>query len=76
MKYLLVLVVVMVGVWMWLRGREAERPAAKRRRRRRPEAAPMVVCAHCGVHLPRPEAVTDARGQTYCSDAHRLAGPH
>lgn len=36
----------------------------------------MMVCAHCGVHLPVTEALTDAKGSAYCSDAHRLAGPH
>ena len=39
-------------------------------------AAPedMVRCAHCGVHLPINDAVVD-RGNAYCSEAHRLAGP-
>ena len=42
----------------------------------RPEVAPpaedMVRCVHCGVHLPMSEAIM-ARGQYYCSEAHRLA---
>jgi uncharacterized protein len=29
----------------------------------------MVRCAHCGIHLPRSEAVV-SRGRTYCSTAH------
>lgn len=35
----------------------------------------MVACTHCGVHLPRAEAVADAQGKLFCDDAHRLAGP-
>ena len=34
----------------------------------------MMQCAHCGVHLPRADALMDARG-AFCSEAHRLAGP-
>ncbi len=75
MKYLLVLVVVVVVLWLMLRGR-ASSVSSSRRRRGRAEAQTMVACAHCGVHLPRPEAVTDAAGRPYCSEAHRLAGPH
>jgi uncharacterized protein len=35
----------------------------------------MVTCAHCGVHLPRPDALADAKGRVFCDEAHRLAGP-
>ncbi len=35
----------------------------------------MVGCTHCGLHLPRSEAVVDAQGRLYCGDVHRLAGP-
>ena len=77
MKYLLVLIVVLVGGWLLLRGRAPQVGGGKPRR---PAAGrgpmEMVACAHCGLHLPRGEAVTDATGQPYCSDAHRLAGPH
>jgi uncharacterized protein len=30
----------------------------------------MVECAHCGLHLPRSEAI-EAAGQSYCSAEHR-----
>ena len=33
------------------------------------EAAPMVRCAHCGVHLPRDRALS-LQQQWYCSQAH------
>lgn len=34
----------------------------------------MVRCAHCGVHLPRPDALA-AEALHYCSAEHRDAGP-
>jgi uncharacterized protein len=37
--------------------------------------AAMVRCAHCGLHLPQTEAVPDDAGRSYCSTAHRAAGP-
>lgn len=36
-------------------------------------AEPMVRCAHCGIHLPRSEALMK-NGQTWCSDAHAQLG--
>jgi len=70
MKYLLFLVVVFVLLWL-LRGAMTSR--------RRGDAAPppkapqeMIACAHCGVHLPRDEALP-GRGGVFCGDAHRTA---
>ncbi|MGE8636701.1 MAG: PP0621 family protein, partial [Achromobacter piechaudii] len=39
-------------------------------------AAPesMVRCAHCGIHLPRSEAVL-LNGKTWCSTEHAALGP-
>ena len=34
------------------------------------QAEDMVCCVHCGVHLPRNEAIL-ASGKFYCSEAHR-----
>ena len=73
MKYLIVVFVVAFVVWLMLRGRgEAERKP----RGRKPQIAPteMVRCSHCGLHLPRSDAVQDSRG-AFCTEAHRLAGP-
>lgn len=69
MKYLLLLLVV-AAVLGWARSRA-------RRVKREPPAAPpalqsMVPCAHCGLHLPRAEAVPGTLG-LYCSEAHRRA---
>lgn len=76
MKYLLVVCVVAAVLWLMLRPRKAQRSAAARSASppQGAQAQPMVQCQHCGVHLPRGEALVDARG-TFCSQAHRLAGP-
>lgn len=39
-----------------------------------PRSTPMVVCAHCGVHLPANEALLNEATQPFCSEAHRKAG--
>lgn len=79
MKYLLLLLLVAVAVW-WLRRSQRvpgpKKPEAPSRSPPPPTAAtPMLACAHCGVHLPQAEAVTDAEGRPFCGAAHRLAGP-
>jgi uncharacterized protein len=38
------------------------------------DAAPMVRCAQCGVHVPRDRALIEGQ-QWYCTEAHRLQGP-
>lgn len=77
MKYLLVLIAVAVLVWM-LTARQRSRPKAPDQRkpgRKTAQAPAMLACAHCGVLLPPDEALTDAAGEAFCSEAHRLAGP-
>jgi uncharacterized protein len=81
MKFVVLLIVV-VGGLLWLAmGRRktpldsAPKPdAAKAAAPGAPQT--MLACAHCGVHLPSADALRDAAGHAYCSDAHRLAGPH
>lgn len=71
MKYLFFLLVVLLVIWAIKRTKtssQAKPPSA-------PEAkAPseMVICAHCGVHLPQEEAVSGQKG-LYCSTEHRTA---
>ena len=48
--------------------RQAARPARRRRGRT------MVRCAHCGIHLPRSEALLQ-NGRTWCSADHAQRGP-
>lgn len=73
MKYL-VLLAVLVLVWvLFFKGRRKPPPVG--RPGTQPQAAPMLACAHCGLHLPHAEAVFDGAGRPYCGEAHRLAGP-
>lgn len=74
MKFLLLIVVIAIGVLMLTArrrrpDRDGRKPAAK------PEPQAMVRCAHCGVHLPRDDALLDAAGRSFCGEAHRIAGP-
>lgn len=82
MKYLIVLAVVLVFVWLVFgrgrRGKDGASEAPKPGAGKPPPAdkpVTMLACAHCGVHLPRSDAVADADGRLFCTDAHRLAGP-
>lgn len=84
MRTIWTLVLVAVAWWVWRRwvaaraGREASTGA---RAERAPGSgdpasalppAPMVRCAHCGVHLPQADALL-SQGRPYCSSAHRDA---
>lgn len=47
--------------------------AAKRKSTAQPNPAPaMRKCAHCGVHLPEPDALKSGE-HYFCSDQHRLS---
>ena len=67
MKILIFLVVVFVLLWL-LRGTISRRRGGPPR----PTPAPqeMIACAHCGIHLPRDEALP-GRGGVFCGEAHR-----
>jgi uncharacterized protein len=68
-----VLLLVLIGVILWWVGaRVRTRRTTRDERTREPEA--FTRCAHCGVHLPHAEALIE-RDLSYCSEAHRLAGP-
>jgi uncharacterized protein len=73
MKFFLFLVAVFVLFWL-LRGALNRRGGGAAARRAPPSKAPqeMIACAHCGVHLPRDEALP-GRGGVFCGDAHRTA---
>jgi uncharacterized protein len=75
MKYLVVLLVVVLVLWL---ARAARRTPVARKpppAQRPPAIEDMVRCAHCGVHLPRRDALVGSASGLYCSEAHRLAGP-
>jgi uncharacterized protein len=77
MKFALLVVAIVVLLWL-LRGarrrvspppaKPPERPA----RQADTEPQPMLSCAHCGLHLPRDEALP-GRGGVFCGEAHRKA---
>ena len=77
MTKVIVLVLVVVLVLWLMKGRSARKRAD---RAQPPRAAdnpgapqPMVSCAHCGLHLPRAEALL-LGDQPFCCAAHRDAG--
>jgi uncharacterized protein len=70
MKFLLFLLAVVALLWL-LRGSVRRRmPPVQRPSASKPQA--MLACAHCGVHLPRDEALP-GRGGVFCGEAHRKA---
>lgn len=82
MGRLLILAALIGVVAWWLLGRVARvrrddvaRPDSATKSDRSTPAAvqDMVPCAHCGVHLPRTEAVAEGI-DLYCSEAHRRLG--
>jgi len=79
MRWLIIFGVVGAIAW-WLRtrlrGRDEARgvqaPPADETSR---APSPMVVCRHCGVHIPHHECVRGALGP-YCSTAHMQQAEH
>jgi uncharacterized protein len=74
LKAVIVGLAVALLLW-WVFGRAArgaKPPSAKSPGESNAET--MVECAHCGLHLPRGDALA-ARGLHYCSVAHRDAPP-
>lgn len=70
-------ILVVLTVWRMLNARGSRRdiprkPAAPPAARG--VAEPMVRCAHCGIHLPRSEALL-LNGRTWCSQEHARLGP-
>ena len=74
MKYL-VLVAVLAVVYMWWRQKRLGGPAARTgpAPKQPPAGQPqeMVRCSHCGLHLPREDAVAGTAGRLFCSTQHR-----
>ncbi len=69
MKYLLLLAVLGAGLWLWVRSRRPRVPPPAGRKAK-PED--MVQCAHCGLHLPRSDALL-GEGGLFCGAQHRQA---
>ncbi|MFT4241671.1 MAG: PP0621 family protein [Acidovorax sp.] len=71
MKYLVLLIVLAVAFGIW-RSRRAQAVAARPRSRALPQD--MLACAHCKVHIPRPDALV-AGDRAYCCAEHQRLGP-
>jgi uncharacterized protein len=74
MKFLLVALVLVIGFFIW---RSNRRESVGSKPVPPPQAnkplQDMVACAHCGLHLPRSEAVLGRRA-LYCSSNHLSLG--
>ena len=55
-------------------GAQSGRPASRGRAPQPKPVESMVRCAHCGIHLPRSEALQQ-NGQTWCNAEHARLGP-
>lgn len=71
LRSLLLLLAIVGVVWILARLRKGRASAPERPAR----VGKMVRCAHCGLHLPSDEALTDAAGRHYCCAEHRHLGP-
>ncbi len=71
---LLVVIVAFAVLWLLLRGLIRRARSGGGQAPSKPPVAPqaMLACAHCGMHLPRDEALP-GRGGVFCSEAHRAA---
>ena len=67
MSRLLMMLAIAAAVYWLLRPNRREKPG-----RDGPAVEDMVRCAHCGVHIPRSEAIL-AGGNFFCSTEHRDA---
>ncbi|TXH39637.1 MAG: hypothetical protein E6Q94_00805 [Burkholderiaceae bacterium] len=73
MKYLVLLIVLIVAIGLW---RSRRVPDASPRRPTPPDRSPqdILACAHCGVHIPKAEALM-LGDQAYCCAEHQRLGP-
>jgi len=73
MKLILLLLAIAALLWL-VRGtvRRARPPRERGTDANPPAPQAMLRCAHCGLHLPRDEALP-GRGGVFCDAAHRAA---
>lgn len=70
MRFLLIFLIVLVLAWRWRVWRETRQRSTTRAQSSTPKSIGMVVCYHCGMHVPVHDALAGTRGN-YCSAAHR-----
>jgi uncharacterized protein len=72
LKYLLLLAIVVLAFYWWRHNRRTGDAPPPAKPPSKPSSGPdaMVVCQHCGVHLPSRESVRGSLG-AYCSTDHR-----
>lgn len=79
LKIVLTLAIVVLALMWWFgKGRGGGASAPRQRKdaaSARPAAQAMVSCAHCGLHLPQPDAIEGEGGRHYCTAEHRRLGP-
>ena len=71
-RFVLLVVALFVLIWLVrgaLSGRRAQRSDTESA-----TSPELVRCFHCGVHVPRGEAIRGERGD-FCSEDHRRLGP-
>ena len=72
------MLLLIIGLVLYVMSRKRDAPPPPPRTPK-PGAAPrlegIVACRHCGLHLPRSEALAGPGGDVYCSASHREAGP-
>ena len=71
LRLLFWIAVIAAAVWFW---RKFKKNASHQQRPAEPDAALMVRCAHCGVHLPQDRALS-SRQEWNCTQAHLEQGP-
>ena len=69
MKYLILFAVLGAVWWVW---QKRNLPQSKKPVNRDPAPQKMLACAHCGVHFPESDGVSDG-GKAYCCAAHHQA---
>jgi uncharacterized protein len=72
LKAILLLLALLLAYWVFIR----DKLVARRDHASKPDAPhveKMVACAHCGIHVPKGDAIA-GDGRHYCCDEHRKFG--
>ncbi len=72
MGQLLRIIIILIGLWLILTIVKRALVSRQKSSTDKPSVAHMVVCTHCGVHVPESEAIRDGN-KLYCSEKHRKA---